>query len=104
MALVIGGATAGALDELRRQMETDAPTDIAEATLMGRKILFVTTDQQRYDTLGCNGGTLARTPVVDALAAAGHPLRAGPSRSRSCACRRARRSSPASTRARTACG
>ena len=39
---------------------------------MGRKILFVTTDQQRYDTLGCNGGTLARTPVVDALAAAGH--------------------------------
>jgi arylsulfatase A-like enzyme len=39
---------------------------------MGRKILFVTTDQQRYDTLGCNGGTVARTPVVDALAAAGH--------------------------------
>ena len=38
---------------------------------MGRKILFVTTDQQRYDTLGCNGGTLARTPVIDALAAAG---------------------------------
>ena len=36
-----------------------------------RKILFVTTDQQRYDTLGCNGGALARTPVVDALAAAG---------------------------------
>jgi arylsulfatase A-like enzyme len=39
---------------------------------MGRRILFVTTDQQRYDTLGCNGGTLARTPVVDALAAGGH--------------------------------
>jgi len=38
---------------------------------MGRKILLVTTDQQRYDTLGCNGGTLARTPVVDALAALG---------------------------------
>ncbi|HVM08496.1 MAG TPA: sulfatase-like hydrolase/transferase [Acidimicrobiales bacterium] len=38
---------------------------------MGRKILFVTTDQQRYDTLGCNGGTLARTPVVDRLAASG---------------------------------
>ena len=38
---------------------------------MGRKILFVTTDQQRYDTLGCNGGTVARTPVVDGLAAAG---------------------------------
>ncbi len=39
---------------------------------MGRKILFVTTDQQRYDTLGCNGGTVARTPIVDALAASGH--------------------------------
>ncbi len=38
---------------------------------MGRRILFVTTDQQRYDTLGCNGGTVARTPVVDSLAARG---------------------------------
>ena len=44
---------------------------------MGRKILFVTTDQQRYDTLGCNGGTLARTPVVDAPRRRGRPLRAG---------------------------
>ena len=48
---------------------------------MGRKILFITTDQQRYDTLGCNGGTIARTPVMDAVAAAGvryeraHPRR-----------------------------
>ena len=39
---------------------------------MGRRILFVTTDQQRYDTLGCNGGAVARTPVIDALAAGGH--------------------------------
>jgi arylsulfatase A-like enzyme len=38
---------------------------------MGRKILFVTTDQQRYDALGCNGGTVARTPVADGLASAG---------------------------------
>ena len=38
---------------------------------MGRKILFITTDQQRYDTLGVNGGTLARTPVLDKLAAEG---------------------------------
>ena len=38
---------------------------------MGRKILFVTSDQQRYDTLGCNGGELSRTPVIDALAASG---------------------------------
>jgi arylsulfatase A-like enzyme len=38
---------------------------------VGRKILFVTTDQQRYDTLGCNGGRVARTPVLDAIAARG---------------------------------
>jgi len=38
---------------------------------MGRKILFITTDQQRYDALGCNGGRIARTPVVDRLAADG---------------------------------
>jgi len=38
---------------------------------MGRKILFITTDQQRHDALGCNGGKVARTPVVDGLAAAG---------------------------------
>jgi arylsulfatase A-like enzyme len=38
---------------------------------MGRRILFITTDQQRFDALGCNGGTVARTPVVDQLAASG---------------------------------
>jgi arylsulfatase A-like enzyme len=38
---------------------------------MGRKILLVTTDQQRFDTLGCNGGEIARTPVADGLAAQG---------------------------------
>jgi arylsulfatase A-like enzyme len=38
---------------------------------MARNILLITTDQQRYDSLGCNGGAVARTPVVDGLAAAG---------------------------------
>jgi arylsulfatase A-like enzyme len=38
---------------------------------MARKILFITTDQQRYDSLGCNGGKVARTPNIDRLAAAG---------------------------------
>jgi arylsulfatase A-like enzyme len=36
-----------------------------------RNILFITTDQQRHDALGCNGNTIARTPVVDKLAAEG---------------------------------
>ncbi len=35
---------------------------------MGRKILFITTDQMRHDALGCNGGIVARTPVLDSLA------------------------------------
>ncbi|MHB8685554.1 MAG: DUF1330 domain-containing protein, partial [Dehalococcoidia bacterium] len=38
---------------------------------VGRKILFITTDQMRYDSLGCNGGKVARTPVIDGLAASG---------------------------------
>src|SRR5271169_3716473 len=38
---------------------------------MGRNILFITTDQQRYDSLGCNGGTIAKTPVADRLARSG---------------------------------
>ncbi|MDG2908571.1 MAG: sulfatase-like hydrolase/transferase [Acidimicrobiales bacterium] len=38
---------------------------------MARRILFVTTDQQRYDALGCNGGQVARTPVIDRLASEG---------------------------------
>ncbi len=38
---------------------------------MGRRILFITTDQQRYDTVGANGGLVARTPTLDRLAAEG---------------------------------
>ncbi|MBV9284451.1 MAG: sulfatase-like hydrolase/transferase [Acidimicrobiia bacterium] len=36
-----------------------------------RNILLITTDQQRYDALGCNGGTVARTPCIDGLAMSG---------------------------------
>ncbi|HEY1960661.1 MAG TPA: sulfatase-like hydrolase/transferase [Polyangiaceae bacterium] len=36
-----------------------------------RNILFITTDQQRYDSLGVTGNPLARTPSVDALARTG---------------------------------
>ncbi len=38
---------------------------------MGRKILFITTDQMRFDALGVNGQKIARTPAIDALAASG---------------------------------
>ena len=34
---------------------------------MAKNILLITTDQQRYDALGCNGGKVAKTPVLDAL-------------------------------------
>ncbi len=36
-----------------------------------RNILFITVDQQRYDALGVNGGRVARTPALDALAQSG---------------------------------
>jgi arylsulfatase A-like enzyme len=32
---------------------------------------LITTDQMRYDALGCNGGEIARTPNIDSLAASG---------------------------------
>src|SRR5271170_7610121 len=38
---------------------------------VARNILFITTDQQRFDALGCNGGAIARTPVIDSMAAQG---------------------------------
>ena len=36
-----------------------------------RNILLITTDQMRFDALGCNGGNVARTPTIDALASTG---------------------------------
>ena len=45
---------------------------------MGRKILFVTTDQQRYDTLGCNGGHAVPHPGGRRPGRRGRPLRPGP--------------------------
>ena len=36
-----------------------------------RNILLITTDQMRFDALGCNGGRVARTPCIDSLAADG---------------------------------
>ncbi len=38
---------------------------------MGLNVLLITTDQQRFDALGCNGGKFARTPVLDGLATTG---------------------------------
>lgn len=35
---------------------------------MGRKILFITTDQMRFDAIGANGQRIARTPAIDSLA------------------------------------
>jgi arylsulfatase A-like enzyme len=36
-----------------------------------RNILLITTDQMRYDALGCNGGTVAKTQNIDKLSADG---------------------------------
>lgn len=34
-------------------------------------VLFISTDQQRWDTLGASGNRLIKTPILDALAASG---------------------------------
>ncbi len=34
-------------------------------------ILLITTDQQRYDTMGCTGNTVIQTPHLDRLAEQG---------------------------------
>lgn len=49
----------------------DAEPTAAIPKLGGRNILFITSDQQRYDALGVNGGCVARTPVLDGFARAG---------------------------------
>ena len=38
---------------------------------MGRNILFITTDQMRFDALGAHGGRIAHTPVIDLIARRG---------------------------------
>ncbi len=38
---------------------------------MAKNVLLITTDQQRYDSLGCTGGLVAKTPVIDGLARSG---------------------------------
>lgn len=49
------------------------PADSAPAPSRARRrnILFVTSDQQRFDSLGVTGSRTARTPTLDALARAG---------------------------------
>ena len=39
--------------------------------MAGPNILWICTDQQRYDTLGCYGNEWVRTPNLDRLAAGG---------------------------------
>ena len=34
-------------------------------------VVLITTDQQRFDSLGCNGSAWMRTPVLDGLAKEG---------------------------------
>ena len=38
---------------------------------VGRNILFITTDQMRFDAIGAHGGLVARTPVIDSIAEEG---------------------------------
>jgi arylsulfatase A-like enzyme len=48
-----------------------APPRVPHTGLRRRNILFITTDQQRHDSLGVAGHPLTRTPSIDALARSG---------------------------------
>ena len=68
-----------------------------------RSVLLVTVDTLRADRLGCYGDTRARTPRIDALAAAGTALRARVHARARSPCPPTRRCSPGSSRRPTAC-
>lgn len=58
----------------RRATSHEAPFTAARSTPTGgkrRNILFITSDQQRYDSLGVTGHPLTKTPAIDALAREG---------------------------------
>ena len=59
--------------QVRAKPQAQVPRLIRERKNKGtkRNILFITTDQQRFDALGVNGGKVARTPVLDGLAQRG---------------------------------
>lgn len=69
MALVLGICLAFGLLSFRKKMPalTDRPAVDADAP----NIIFVLTDDQRYDALGAMGNNIIRTPNLDRLANAG---------------------------------
>lgn len=82
MSVIERGARAlvhvtGAMLALRRAQarlegrRAPAPRASTPASTTGRNVLFITVDQQRYDALGVNGGRVAKTPTLDALARSG---------------------------------
>ena len=44
---------------------------MSENVNVKRNILLITTDQMRYDAIGCNGGRVAKTPNIDSLSDSG---------------------------------
>ncbi|MGE0404422.1 MAG: sulfatase [Kofleriaceae bacterium] len=75
-AFLVRQALASRRRELHEQRRRDSLADLElgrskRGPGRRRNILFITVDQQRFDALGVNGGTIARTPTLDALANAG---------------------------------
>ncbi len=58
-------------EDLRSGRQRREDDDVTGREPRRRNILFITTDQQRFDALGVNGGKVARTPVIDAVARGG---------------------------------
>jgi len=72
VAGALGLSTRRELERMADEMELwQGRAERARNAGRRRNILFITSDQQRYDSLGVNGGKVARTPVLDGLARAG---------------------------------
>lgn len=72
LARALGLSTHSELERMANEMELwQGRMERAKSLAPRRNILFITSDQQRYDSLGVNGGKVARTPTLDALARAG---------------------------------
>src|SRR5690606_24916652 len=72
LVMLSRGAFAARAALAPRSRPTNAPERVPPKSGEPRRsILFITTDQQRYDSLGVTGNRFTRTPVVDALASAG---------------------------------
>lgn len=64
-----GSAAAGLIPSLAAGVQAEAAAEQPRAKPGSPNVLFIMTDQQRYDCVGANGNSIIKTPHLDRLAA-----------------------------------